>query len=267
MELRQITLLALIVFVGLNCRTEEELQLETGKGQYGVVSVRKGEKTWIIGPGYEEIHIVPGGKYFWAKDEGKWGVINRNHERVIPFVYDSMANNNSSGEIYFAWSYGKCAVVSLGEKCTATEAVYDAVWSVWDTKERFAVFSFVKQKGKYGIVSPECVEILKPVYDTVIWKGADAWPDPILYSFNGRCGMINSKGEKVVPLGYDSISVSIVETTNEGARFAYLNDSLAFFNEKGQSFSRKIKPETRADYKEWMYFDASIGCRTKRLHR
>lgn len=267
MRLWQIVILGLIVFVGLQCRTEDVLQIETGKGQYGVVSVRGSEKDWIIGPGYDGLEIVPGGKFFWVKRKGLWGVVDRKGEVAVEYSFDSFKSNGLDSSIYYAKWKNQYAVVSFGEMWCVTDTLYDSVWVVTTTKERFANYTFVMSRGKYGLVGPGCQELLSPIYDTVIWVGADNWPDPILYSYRGRCGMINAEGNQVALLGYDSISVCITESTREGARIAYLNDSVAFFNEKSEPFNRKINAQTLADYKDWRWNLSMIGCKVQRKHR
>lgn len=263
MRLSWIALFVVFVSVGISCRTKGELRIETGKGQYGVIRVNGSEKEWIIGPGYERIWIVPGGEYFWAKDRGKWGVLTEKG-RVLEFEYDSLIESDAPG-IYFARKFNHYAVVSLDKSCVSTDAVYDSAWSVITSKERFEVYTFVRRNGKYGVVSPQCKELLPPIYDTVIWEGADAWPDPILYSFNGKCGIINSKGEQVAPLGYDSISVCICSELGD-ACFAYLNDSLAFFTREGKPYKKKIHGDGISELEHWAGLDANIGCKVRHDH-
>jgi hypothetical protein len=107
-----------------------------------------------------------------AKEDGKWGVMKFDGTTVLPFEYDSV---NKVTELLF-----------LDDRLTKND-------------------HFIVGKGKkFGVVDHTNKVILKPVYDQITIPECSC-PTEYVVEQNGLSGIMNYKGQVVIPIRYKRI--------------------------------------------------------------
>lgn len=134
---------------------------------------------------------------------GKWGVLNKDNEIIIPIIYDKI---ELLIDIFFKVELSKMFGIYSDNGNVIIEAKHDEILIL---DKHF----IVKLDGKYGIISKIGIIIIPLIYDT-IKKLND-----LFIVFNGnKWGGFDENGCTVIPLIYDSISnideLFIVELNN-----------------------------------------------------
>ena len=149
----------------------------------------------------EELYLLP------IIKDGKIGMINHNAEIVIDAIYDRISTNCFSEDDYLCvWQGKKCGIINTkGQEILPIEYDHIAIGQECD------IFT-VDKNYKHAVVNAQNEYIVEPgVYDWIggfrqgfarvkvngnskdIFIGGDKW------------GIINEKGEVVLPIEYNSI--------------------------------------------------------------
>jgi antitoxin component YwqK of YwqJK toxin-antitoxin module len=199
-----------------------------------------------------------------VKLHGKWGVIDRNENVIVPFRYDNMFS--------FGETYDGLALVSMNKKeglidRTGREIIpvrYDKIGYYdlgghGDYLKGTGLIS-VKKNDKWGAVNKSGGEILPLKYDDIGYSENGMIPvainkkygiidltgkviipfkydhayleddlaDLVFVHLNGKRGVIDKKGKQVIPVIYDDLSYD-----GEGAIIVKLDKKWGFYDQQG----------------------------------
>ncbi len=173
-----------------------------------------------------------------AKDELKYGVIDRDGNQVIPEIYDDVKIPNPSKPV-FVCTQGENTKV-LNNK---NEEIFNDFKNVDTLRLKNVSGDLVFEKsvlkyekdGKYGLVNLEGNKITDPIFeeiDTLQYKEAE-----MIVKKDGKYGIINQKGYYLVENKYDKINADgffeedmhyrydgyvVANKTDEGYRYGYV---------------------------------------------
>ena len=163
--------------------------------------------TWgnlIVPFEFDDVQIL-GPRYFNVKKDEKWGVYDAEHNKVIiPFEYDDFDYCSGCGkkpDYFYAEKNGKWGVINLKNE-VLVPFNYQHIHSNMRSDEWVAAF---RKEGKNVIINiPQQKEFAAPEYDSFqIENGhliaAKTIDDHRYY------GVINRKGEEVIPFEYSGI--------------------------------------------------------------
>ena len=139
-----------------------------------------------------------------VKAKGKWGVLYRGRNIVLPLIYDTIVNSYS--------------------------------YSNYNTKDNEKVLAWIcKLNGKYGLLSTDTSLNIPFVYDKLDLFGAKY----LLVKRNGKYGVINSSSKLVIPCEVDSFeigwrnSVEFTSCSDELIIYAIKGNKIALYGTKG----------------------------------
>lgn len=153
-----------------------------------------------------------------------WGMIDKHHQVIIPFIYEHLDSPNQHG-IIRANKNGQWGFIDKNQNELLVFGKYDYV-------EPFAFdgFAWVRQDDKWGFIDKQFNEIAPPQYDT-----HNYFTRPIVcIKKNGKSGCINKQGVEVVPFIYDKIDAFMVGKHQKQV-VAYLNGEVFYFDKKGRA--------------------------------
>ena len=193
-----------------------------------------------------EITKVTQINYHVINENNKYGVIDRDGNVVVEAKYDVVQIPNPSKDIFICLhdynsedrDYSSDVLNSKGEKlyqeygnvqAIPTETTYDGI------PFEKTVLKY-KKDGKYGLVSLEGKQILKPEYESV--TAIPYKEGMLIVKQEEKCGVVNINGKILIPVEYESITAdnyysdqSMYKTTgfivskknDEGYRYGYIN--------------------------------------------
>ena len=161
-------------------------------------------------------------EYFILRQDGQYGVINKNGDIVIQPEYTNVIipnpqkavfvcydeNNdtkilNQNGEQLFS-EYAKIEPIRL--KNIASDLMYEKNLLTY------------QQDEKLGLINLEGEIIAEPIYESI--EGLPYKEGELLVQLEGKYGVINNKGNYLVDPEYDQITVDNYTTTEEGYKRA-----------------------------------------------
>lgn len=179
-------------------------------------------------------------KYFIAKENNLYGVINNRGEKIIETKYENVKIPNPSKEAFIC--YNGDSVVVLNEKNEEIFSQYEKVEPLRlknvssDLMYEKSILKYSKD-GKFGIIDINGKKITDAIYediDTLQFKEGE-----LLVKINNRYGVINIKGTILVKAEYDKIEADrfyeeetayknggyiVSKTTEDGYRKGYVNN-------------------------------------------
>ena len=193
-----------------------------------------------------EITKVTQINYHVINENNKYGVIDRNGNVVVEAKYDVVQIPNPSKDIFICLhdynsedrDYSSDVLNSKGEKlyqeygnvqAIPTETTYDGI------PFEKTVLKY-KKDGKYGLISLEGKQILKPEYESV--TAIPYKEGMLIVKQEDKSGVVNINGKILIPVEYESITAdnyysdqSMYKTTgfivskkkDEGYRYGYIN--------------------------------------------
>lgn len=197
-----------------------------------ILKIKKSRKSY-------EIEKISNYNYFVVKENGKFGVINRNGEKIIDTKYDDVKIPNPSVGLFCCVNGENIEI--LNEKSEEILKQYEKVDALrlknisGDLMYEKSTLKYSKN-GKYGIINFKGKKITKPIYEEV-----DTLPyaeGKLLIKKNGKYGVININGDVLVKPNYDNIEIDkyyvegkeyekagyiISNITNEGYRYGYID--------------------------------------------
>ncbi len=139
-----------------------------------------------------------------VKAKGKWGVLYRGRNIVVPLIYDTIVSSYS--------------------------------YSDYNTKDNEKVLAWIcKLNGKYGLLSTDTSLNIPFVYDKLDLFGAKF----LLVKRNGKYGVINPSSKLVIPCEVDSFiigwrnSVDFTSCSDELILYAIKGNKIALYGTKG----------------------------------
>ena len=198
----------------------------------GVKKVQENKKEY-------QIEKIAEYNYFVIKEQDKYGVIDRNGDKIIGVNYDNVIIPNPNQAVFFCYE-GKNVKV-LNDKNEEILTNYDYVEPLrlknvsGDLMYEKSVLKYSKE-GKLGIINLQGKKITNPIYDeidTLQFKEGE-----LLVKKDNKYGVINIKGAELVKVSYDKIEADkyyeeangykndgyiVITTTDEGYRYGYVN--------------------------------------------
>ncbi len=148
-----------------------------------------------------EARIERIGKFYLAKKDGKFGIINHVKEVVIPFDYDEIKQWNDTS--YLTRNSNEFLIINQQE-----EAVYEPIESVKTviSNDTHSICRFVKN-GKYGLLSSQYGELLEPEFTDIFNIGSK--DNPLIFADQhlDKAGFhvvsyVSEKGELILSKAY-----------------------------------------------------------------
>lgn len=126
------------------------------------------------------------------KREGKYGFINKNNEVIIPFDYDKASN--------FQNGYSLVKIKNKEVLINKSGAIYKTKHNVVSTfyEDR----AIVKLKNKYGFINENNELVIDYLYDRIIGVFTEGH---CLVKAGNKYGLINTSGETVVEFKFDEV--------------------------------------------------------------
>ena len=204
---------------------EERLVVQKDKKQLGVIDL-KGNT--IIEPKYEEITYIPETGDFFAKSNGKVGIISKDGTMKVQILYDSLNLMDKDAGIYEAQREGKYGIIDVkGNIKLYIEN--DAIgldiskFEKNDIRNKYLLVDNlipVKKNDLWGLVDKTGKTIVDFKYDSL---GLNLLVIPnynmIVTCKDKKYGLINSSGEEKFPTRADDIYMVI----DSGTKYYYLN--------------------------------------------
>lgn len=188
-----------------------------------------------------EIAQIINYKYFVSKEKDKYGVINSKGEQIIEAKYDDIKIPNPEKAVFICYEGENTK--ALNEK---GEEIYTQYQGIQPLRLKNILSDLMYEKttlkysqdGKYGIISIDGKKITNAIYeeiDTLQFKEGE-----LVVKKDGKYGIINIKGATIVKEQYDGIEADkyyeenigykkdgyiTKETTEEGYRYGYINNS------------------------------------------
>ena len=185
-------------------------------------------------------------EYMVFKSDNKYGVINKNGEKVVEAVYDEIDIPNPTKSVFICkydynqekQEYNIKVLNDKKEQILYQYFIIEAINLDWDTSETPYEKSVLKYKknGKYGLIDFDGNIILKAKYDNI--ESLDFQEGLLIVEKNGKNGVINIKGDYILKEKYDIIKANefykasneientgfiVGNLTSNGYKYGYVN--------------------------------------------
>lgn len=188
-----------------------------------------------------EIETISEYKYFVVKENNQYGVIDAQGNKIIETKYENIKIPNPEKAVFICYEGENTK--ALNEK---GEEIYTQYQGIQPLRLKNILSDLMYEKttlkysqdGKYGIISIDGKKITNAIYeeiDTLQFKEGE-----LVVKKDGKYGIINIKGATIVKEQYDGIEADkyyeenigykkdgyiTKETTEEGYRYGYINNS------------------------------------------
>lgn len=206
-------------------------------GQCGIFK----NKNQIVNNEYQSIRYDETNDVMIVEKSKKYGVVNMEGKTIIPVEYEQI---DSTGMYLYAQKEEGTTVFNKEGNEVKTD-VNTAKLNT-DNENYIILISNENNQTLYGLLDKEGKEIIKPTYNYLEYLFDDFF---IASSENGKLGVVNSKGEEVVPIDNDSVQkvqdTTIVQTTKSKENITTL------YTNKLQKIC-ELKNATLEKYKEFI---------------
>ena len=197
---------------------EENILRVKKDGKFGAINLDGKE---LVPCEYEEITVIPGlESTIKIKKDGKYGVRDSSGKEILQPLYKDVTNlgdDNKDGFIVQN-DEGKYGIVNYSGE-NIIEAKYEEV-----TKIHANDTYVVKQAGKQILVNKEGTEVLNSGYDEIkqVLKSSE---NGVIFTSNGKYGVMNLNGEVKISAEYDSLkeSKSGLLIVNKAGKFGIID--------------------------------------------
>lgn len=186
-----------------------------------------------------EIETITEYKYFVVKENSKYGVIDRQGNKIIESQYDDIKIPNPEKAVFICYEGENTKALNLnGEEIFTKYKNIEPLRLKNISSDLMYEKSALKYEkdGKYGIIDFDGKKITNAIYeeiDTLQFKEGE-----LLVKKDGKYGVINIKGATLVKTEYDKIEVDkfyeqanayknagyiVTKTTEDGYRYGYVN--------------------------------------------
>ena len=154
--------------------------------------------------------------YFSAYTNGKWGVINNKGETIINTEYNEMITIPNPEKAVFVCIYdineetGEYKTKILNEKQENLFTEYDTVETIenFDSKQNIWYEKNtlrVSKNGKYGLIDLEGEKLLGCEYDSI--TALKSVEENLLVRKDNKVGIVNNVGQIIVPVEYKDVRI------------------------------------------------------------
>lgn len=183
-------LLALLTFAVFNTYSySQKYEIIQKKDKYGIA---EGKKTWVK-PQYQKISALDN-NFFYAKKDGKCGVISPRGMVMIPMAYEDVKHFDDG--LYIVRDQNLWGIV---------DRMNQLVLPIGYTNFEFLddYLCEVKSQGKSGLINKFGKVLIPAVYDDI----AAFSPYLLMIKKDGKSGLVDMKGNLVVPALYDEFDI------------------------------------------------------------
>ncbi|WEK20516.1 MAG: WG repeat-containing protein [Candidatus Pedobacter colombiensis] len=152
-------------------------------------------------------NFTPQARIFGYQRAGKWGLLDTTGVEITKPLYDKLEfqffkknANSDANNLIKAMVNKKWGLIDRnGNKMLDFE--YD------ELSNRYSGLSLAKKNGKYGLLSKD-IKLITPIkYDEITLQDGDFRIEKfILVRINKKTGLINSKGNEIIPVKYDYVN-------------------------------------------------------------
>ena len=179
-------------------------------------------------------------EYFVLRQEGKYGIINKNGDIVINPEYTNVIIPNPQKAVFICYTENSdTKVVNQNNEQIFSE--YTQIEPIRlkniasDLMYEKNLLTY-KQDEKVGLINLEGEVIAEPIYESI--EGLPYKEGEVLVKKDGKYGVINNKGNDLVKTEYDQVTVDnytteengyknagyiVSNTTDDGYRYGYVN--------------------------------------------
>lgn len=160
-------------------------------------------------------------QYFILRQEGNYGVIDKNGDIVINPEYTNIVIPNPEKAVFICYNDENTKVLNQNQEQIYTE--YSNIQPIRlkniasDLMYEKNVLTY-EQDEKIGLMNLEGEDIAKPVYESI--EGLPYKEGELLVKQEGKYGVINNKGNELVKAEYDQIAVDNYTTEDAGYKNA-----------------------------------------------
>ncbi len=175
---------------------------------------------------FAETAMDPNGNSFWyVKNNEKWGVLDSKGKMILEPTLDDLRYHSS--EVILAEQQHKIGILDLDYQWIFHPQFDSIIHSMdlhWGDDGHFDVYIFRKE-WKFGVFTSSFEQVIPPIYDSIgAWQSRtnfESLVDSIFFQVkkNGRIGLINFEGQKVLDAQYSSISPLKVNRATEALKF------------------------------------------------
>lgn len=184
-----------------------ELHKDTKTGKFGFTN---SEGDWAIQPQFEEGEDFLDYDFTFVKKGGKWGVINREGGTVLPFEYDKPSYADYDDVIRHVSKNKKHGAVDLKTGKEIIACVYDEkLHFIEELFTETVTPILVVKNGKAGLINQRGEEIIPCAYDNTEWPFNLTEMGMLRTTQNKKTGLLNRKGVVLIPFQYDYIEHSM----------------------------------------------------------
>ncbi len=157
----------------------ERMLLAKQNGNWGLLDIYA--DLWSIKPTYEELRFSASKDNFFAKKEGKWGIIGLEGNQIIPFQYEDM--EEAFDNMFYVKENGKYGLFALDG-----EEIYDQ-WNIkFDSLKRESGYHLVFNNGSVGLYDSFAGQLLLPIsFDEI------NVPEPVEDKMSSEEGLVVSQ--------------------------------------------------------------------------
>ena len=161
-------------------------------------------------------------EYFILRQDGKYGVMNKNGDIVIHPEYTNVIIPNPKKAVFICYDENNQTKV-LNQNNEQIFSEYEQIQPI-RLKNIASNLMYEKnlltyvQDEKMGLINLEGEVIAKPIYESI--EGLPYKEGELLVQLEGKYGVINNKGNNLVEPKYDQITVDNYTTEEEGYKRA-----------------------------------------------
>ncbi len=161
-------------------------------------------------------------EYFILRQDGKYGVMNKNGDIVIHPEYTNVIIPNPKKAIFICYDENNQTKV-LNQNNEQIFSEYEQIQPI-RLKNIASNLMYEKnlltyvQDEKIGLINLDGEEIAEPIYESI--EGLPYKEGELLVQLEGKYGVINNKGNNLVDTKYDQIAVDNYTTEEDGYKRA-----------------------------------------------
>ena len=161
-------------------------------------------------------------EYFILRQDGKYGVMNKNGDIVIHPEYTNVIIPNPKKAVFICYDENNQTKV-LNQNNEQIFSEYEQIQPI-RLKNIASNLMYEKnlltyvQDEKIGLINLDGEEIAEPIYESI--EGLPYKEGELLVQLEGKYGVINNKGNNLVEPKYDQITVDNYTTEEEGYKRA-----------------------------------------------
>lgn len=139
-------------------------------------------------------------------DKSKFGYIDENNKEVIPCIYD----------LAWIFSSGRACVHKDGVCFYIDKTGKQIIPQIFEDGDTFSHgLAAVKSNGKWGYINPEGEVVVPFIYSSASEHNDRGYAAVSIYeNYSSKYGMLDLRGNMVIPLKYDYLRVNLYDHLN-----------------------------------------------------